>query len=156
MDQKTLEQTVQRLADVEEIKRLKYRYAEICDDDHNPDRVVELFTEDGIWESGEAFGTGRGRKGIHELFSKFAKMMDFTQHNMFNPIIDVDGDKATGTWYLHGTFRLRGGEDRILAGSYLDDYEKVNGKWLYKHLRWNPRVWVPRSVGWVGELVILK
>ena len=45
-----LEDRIKRLEDIEEIKQLKALYCEICDDDHNPDRIVTIFTVDGIWE----------------------------------------------------------------------------------------------------------
>lgn len=68
-------------------------------------------------------------------------------------MISVNGDTATGHWYLFGTFRVRGGKDMILAGEYHDDYVKVGGKWLYKTLRWSARVWVPRAEGWEDKLI---
>ena len=34
-----LEGRIKRLEDIEEIKQLKALYCEICDDDHNPDRI---------------------------------------------------------------------------------------------------------------------
>jgi hypothetical protein len=36
------------LEDIEAIKRLKAEYCDICDDEHNEDRIVSIFTEDGI------------------------------------------------------------------------------------------------------------
>ena len=41
---------LQNLEDIEAIKQLKALYCEICDDDHNPARIVGIFTKDGIWE----------------------------------------------------------------------------------------------------------
>ena len=35
-----------RMEDIEAIKQLKALYCEICDDDHNPDRIVTIFTDD--------------------------------------------------------------------------------------------------------------
>ena len=45
-----LAERIQRLEDLEAIRRLKATYCDICDDDHNPDRIVTIFTDDGIWE----------------------------------------------------------------------------------------------------------
>ena len=44
----TLEQQVQRLTDIEDIKQLKLRYAFFCDDNYNPDGLASCFTEDGL------------------------------------------------------------------------------------------------------------
>ena len=46
----SLEARVQRLEDIEAIRQLKAEYCDICDDSHNPDRIVTIFTEDGVWE----------------------------------------------------------------------------------------------------------
>lgn len=155
MKPKDMEQQLTRLADIEAIKQLKYRYAEICDDYHNPDRVITLFVEDGIWEDPSGvFGIAKGRAEIHKLFEGFAKMIDFSQHNMMNPIITVNGNTATGEWYLLGPYRIRAtGKEFWLAGMYRDDYVKVDGQWKYKHLRFTPRLWVPHAVGWSKELI---
>ncbi len=56
MDVAGLEQRINRLEDLEAIKQLKARYCEICDDDHNPDRITSIFDKDGVWEAGESAG----------------------------------------------------------------------------------------------------
>jgi len=67
MDLAELERRLTRLEDIEAIKQLKARYCEICDDDHNPDRITSVFAEDGIWEGAE-FGTANGHANIRKLF----------------------------------------------------------------------------------------
>ena len=94
-----LEDRIKRLEDIEEIKQLKALYCEICDDDHNPDRIVTIFTADGIWE-GKGIGKANGHQEIRQLFESFKKMMSFSQHMTMNPRIRVNGDRATGTWYF--------------------------------------------------------
>ena len=54
MDMAELERRLTRMEDIEAIKQLKARYCEICDDDHNPNRITTLFVEDGIWERGSS------------------------------------------------------------------------------------------------------
>ena len=101
MGNSTLEERIQRLEDIESIKQLKVRYSHICDDDHNPDKIASLFVEDGIWESPD-FGVAKGHAEIEALFQNFKKMFSFSQHNMMNPLIHVDGDFATGTLVHNG------------------------------------------------------
>ena len=130
-----LEKRITRLEDIEAIKKLKARYAEICDDLHNPDRIASVFAEDAIWES-EDFGVAKGHAQIRELFQKFKDMFTFSQHNMMNPIIEVDGDKATGIWYIMGPWTLtENNDEKWMALRYDDDYVKVDGEWKYQHLR---------------------
>ena len=64
-----LEQRLTRMEDIEAIKQLKAEYCDICDDDHNPDRITTIFAEDGIWE-GAGFGKAQGHAAIRELFKK--------------------------------------------------------------------------------------
>ncbi|MGE0486466.1 MAG: nuclear transport factor 2 family protein [Gammaproteobacteria bacterium] len=130
-----LEQRITRLEDIEAIKQLKARYSHICDDMHNPDTIASVFAADGIWESPD-FGQAQGHAGIRELFKKFQKMFSFSQHNMMNPVITVDGNRATGIWYLMGPWNnAETGENIWMTARYDDDYVKIDGEWKYQHLR---------------------
>ena len=51
MDLEGIEGRLTRLEDIEAIKQLKARYCEICDDDHNPERITSVFAEDGVWKA---------------------------------------------------------------------------------------------------------
>jgi len=81
-------------------------------------------------------------------------LIEFSQHNVMNPIIKVDGDKATGEWYFMGPFRFHDGhEARWIALQYFDDYVKINGEWKYKHLRIKLRLLAPHDGGWGKQLI---
>jgi hypothetical protein len=148
MDMKELEQRLTRLEDIEAIKQLKARYCEICDDDHNPERITSVFAEDGIWE-GKDFGTAKGHPAIRDLFRGFQKLIKFSQHNVMNPIIEVDGNRAKGSWYFTGPFTFHEkNEARWLILRYEDDYVKINGKWVYQHLRVFVRLNASHDKGW--------
>ncbi len=135
MDLAALEKRIMRIEDIEAIKQLKARYCEICDDLHNPDRIASVFAPDAIWESAD-FGKATGHAEIRELFSNFRKMFSFSQHNIMNPIIDVQGDRATASWYIMGPWTYAENDDeKWLALRYDDDYVKLDGEWKYQHLR---------------------
>jgi SnoaL-like domain len=154
MDLEGIDRRLTRLEDIEAIKQLKARYCEICDDDHNPERITSVFAADGVWESAE-FGTGRGHAEIRKLFRGFQELIEFSQHNVMNPIIEVHGDKATGEWYFMGPFKFRANQQaRWLALQYKDEYVKLNGQWKYKHLRVNLRLSVPYDEGWAKQLIV--
>lgn len=145
MDMAALEKRLTRLEDIEAIKQLKARYSHICDDDHNPDTIASVFAEDGIWESPD-FGKATGHKEIQALFSNFRKTFSFSQHNMMNPVIEVDGNRATGIWYIMGPWTYaENKEQKWLALRYDDDYVKVDGEWKYQHLRVVLRMVADRS-----------
>ena len=59
MDMAELEKRMTRIEDIEAVKQLKATYCDICDDDHNPDRITTIFAEDGIWE-GAGVGKAEG------------------------------------------------------------------------------------------------
>lgn len=135
MDITELEKRITRLEDIEAIKQLKARYCDICDDMHNPDRIASVFAEDGIWEGGD-FGKAQGHAAIRDLFSGFSKQISFSQHNIMNPIITVDGDRATGSWYIVGPWDFVENNKKVwMTLRYNDDYVKVDGQWKYQHLR---------------------
>ena len=92
-----LAERIKRLEDIEEIKQLKALYCEICDDDHNPARIVSIFTEDGVWE-GKGIGKASGHDEIRDLFKSFQEMMSFSQHMTMTPRITVNGASASGPW----------------------------------------------------------
>lgn len=135
MNLRELEARIVKLEDIESIKQLKARYCEICDDMHNPDRIASVFAEDAIWESAD-FGKAKGHEAICTLFREFQKMFSFSQHNIMNPIIEVDGDHATGIWYIMGPWTYsKNNDEKWLALRYDDEYVKINGQWKYSHLR---------------------
>ena len=147
----SLEERVQRLEDLEAIKQLKALYCEICDDAHDPDRIVTIFTEDGIWE-GKGIGTANGHAEIRKLFEGFREMMSFTQHMTMNPRIEVNGDEASGTWYFFGPFTFPATKQaKWQAARYHEVYRRVNGEWKIAHLKVaQPSMAVDYHKGW-GE-----
>ena len=135
MDMGELEQRIARLEDLEAIKQLKARYCEICDDDHDPSRITSIFTEDAVWE-GRGIGKAQGHAEIRKLFEGFQKNISFSQHMVMNPIIELNGDHAHGTWYIFGPFTFRqGNQAKWQAARYQEDYVKANGEWKIQYLR---------------------
>ena len=45
-------------------------------------------------------GKAVGLEKIRKFFTNSRKAMPFAVHMVMNPIIEVDGDRAEGTWYL--------------------------------------------------------
>ncbi len=146
-----LEKRITVLEDIEAIKKLKARYCAVCDDNHNPDEIVKLFAENGIWE-GAGIGEHRGHAAIRALFQRFQEQISFSQHKVMNPAIEVSGDTARATWYFMGPFTFRkGNRARWLAARYEDDYVKIGGEWKFQHLRAIGRMSAPYETGWAGK-----
>ncbi len=146
MDIETLAARIQRLEDIEEIKQLKARYCSCCDDHYNPDGIAELFALDGVWD-GADFGVFRGRDEIREFFLKGSDVFPFTIHQVMNPIIEIDGDTARGSWYLLQP-AVQGDKAVWLAARYADEYTRVDGKWLFQKLKTTTLFFAPYAEGW--------
>ena len=143
MSTENLERRITTLEDIEEIKQLKARYCAACDNGYDADRIVTLFTADGIWDGGE-FGKVQGHAAIRTLFEGLDKLISFCQHNVMNPIIKVDGDRAKADWYLWAPYISRRHNDLgWIVGRYEDDYVKIDGEWKFHQLRAIIRLNVP-------------
>jgi hypothetical protein len=102
MDLEALERRIQRLEDLEAIKQLKARYAAYCDANYDADALADLFTEDAIWDGG-LLGYNEGREVIRQFFRGSSQRIAFALHYIVSPLIEIDGDTASGTWYLWQT-----------------------------------------------------
>jgi hypothetical protein len=140
-----LEKTVQRLADIEDIKQLKARYASACDDNYNPDKLAPLFAEDAVWD-GSILGYAESREGIREFFGGASALVPFAVHQVSNPLIEIDGDTATGQWFLWQPMVL-GDQALWLSAVYDDKYVRQDGKWVYQSLKLNIRMLTPFEEG---------
>lgn len=110
------------------IRELKHEYC-YATDDLDVDRIVAAFTEDGglIVPIHDPI---RGHDSLADYFEWFAQQeYEIKAHNVFNPIIDVDGDTATGKMVLHGTVytprRERQGGARPLRQRVRPDRRRV-------------------------------
>ncbi len=139
MSARSSEARLRRLEDIEEIKQLKARYCAACDDAHNPDSLGPLFAPDAVWE---ATGVGRaeGRDAIKALLGGIGRAGTIrnSAHHAINPIIDVDGDLASGHWrliMLYTGYRRDGSlQYRRIIGWYREQYVRIDDHWCFQHL----------------------
>ena len=125
---------VQKLEDLEEIKKLHREYI-ACIDKMETYKVPDMFVEDGtaeIQDSGEL----KGKKAIEELYTRgyLSQRKGRTDgHLCGEPIITVDGDKAKGHWIVYIFFS----EPSVQWTQGVNDceYVKENGKWKFKRLK---------------------
>ena len=151
MDLERLEERITRLEDLEAIKQLKARYCEICDDNHNAERITSIFTEDAIWE-GRGIGKAQGHVEIKALFENFQKTISYSQHMVLNPIIEIHGINATAVWYFFGPFTFfKNNQAKWQAARYKEDYKKTDGEWKISHLCIKgPGMSADYRAGWAG------
>src|SRR5580693_1021868 len=102
-----------------------------------------------------AFGKEKGSGGCHadirKLAKSFAERISFSQHNVFNPRIEVNGNAAHGRWNFLGPYTFRKGNRQIwLAAFYEDDFVKVDGVWKFQYLGALVRMTAPYEEGWAS------
>jgi uncharacterized protein (TIGR02246 family) len=148
---KSIEDRLRLLEDIEEIRKLKARYAAACDDNYNADSIAELFTEDAIWD-GEALGKANGREAIRQFFSRAAEFFPFAIHNVMNPIVEVDGDRATARWSLLQPATMAKENRAVwLAAVYHDEYVRHHGRWMFRRLKVTSHFLTPYEEGWAKK-----
>ncbi len=151
MDLEQLQRRLQVLEDVEAIKKLKARYCAFCDDQYDADGIASLYTEDAVWDGGD-FGKHEGREAIRKFFQGASKIFPFAIHQVMNPIIEVEGDKAKGQWYLFQACTLAEGNQAMwLAARYEEEYVRSGGEWKFKHLKVSPSFFTPYGEGWAKK-----
>lgn len=125
---------VQKLEDLEEIKKLHREYI-ACIDKMETYKVPDMFTEDGIAEIQDS-GELKGKKAIEELYAKgyLSQRKGRTDgHLCGEPIITVDGNKAKGHWTVYIFFSVP--SVQWTQGVNDCEYVKENGKWKFKKLK---------------------
>lgn len=148
MDAQALK-TIRWLADVEQIKQLKHRYCGYCDAGYDADRLAPLFTADAVWDGGP-IGCYDGREAIRTFFRGSSKRVPFALHMVMNPVIDVDGDTATGNWYLWQplVYALPQGEQAWwLSARYDDRYRREADGWKFERVTLSLKVLAPYDKG---------
>jgi len=125
---------LKRLEDIEALQQLKYRYCRAADDNYDGELVASLFTEDGIWDGG-TFGSFQGRAEIAARFNDSKGVFAYVSHQVGNPHIVVDGDRAVCDWYLSLTKINKAGDRSMLfSGTYRDICVRRGGRWYFEEL----------------------
>jgi hypothetical protein len=146
-----LEQQVQDLMDREAIKELRYQYCYRWDTAVDTDEFLDLFTEDAVFDLTEAETVGRayeGHEGVAEFYDdRHGEDREFDAHHVHNPVIDIDGDTATGKWYFEVPTTMDG-EAGWIQGVYDETYERVDGEWKFSEVNVIPNYMVDYHEGW--------
>src|SRR5215469_16009781 len=126
------------LAELEAIRRLKYRYLR-CVDLKLWDEIADVFTEDATADYGTP-SAGRPLKlaGRAEIVAFLRDSLGpgiITLHSAGQPEIEIYGDRASGTWRFEDTVIAT--EYRVVitgAAFYEDRYAReTDGQWRIAH-----------------------
>lgn len=120
------------MGDIDDIKQVKYRYLRALDTKHWDD-FADTLTEDVEGDYGQSMGQKlhfTERDSLVEYMKSSLGAEVITEHRVAHPEIVVDGDEATGIWYL---------QDRVIVASlnfmlfgsafYRDRYRRTADGW---------------------------
>ncbi len=150
-----LENRTTRLEAVEEIKKLRANYCYFSDS-FQTEALIDLFAEDAVFDFPAWLPeklTGKAAIATFFLSSSSAALV-MAKHHVTNPVIEVNGDTATGIWYALAptTFALPEGSAAMwLQGKYDEEYVKINGTWKFKMLKFDLTFLCPYTDGWATK-----
>jgi len=131
----SLQDKIQRLEDIENIRSLLVEYGQLLDK-RELGAYSRLFTDDGIWEGG--MGKAQTPKAIEKLVRDgFARLLprEHDYHLMSSMDIKITGSDSATAW-SRWTYMIRSEDGRpmpLLAGHYEDVLTKVNGVWKFRY-----------------------
>lgn len=148
-----LAQRIAKLEATEEIKKLKSRYAQACDDNYNPETMRTIFSKDAVWDGGTPFGRHEGQDAICEFFAEVSSQITWALHYMLTPEIEVadDAKTAIGTWYIWMPFTTStddGPQAAWVGGIYKDQYRLEAEGWRISNLEVDLQIMSPYEDGW--------
>lgn len=121
--------TTDRRDDIDAIKSLKYRYLR-CVDLRLWDELAETLAP----EVSASYGKRLSYTGRDEVVAGLREQMTddvITEHQAHHPEIEVDGDTATGRWYLQDRVIVPAFDTMIIGSAfYSDTYGRLDGRWV--------------------------
>ena len=120
------------MGDLEDIKRVKYRYLRALDTKHW-DEYADTMTEDVVGDYGSSLGEEHhftDRDSLVEYMRTSMPANIVTEHRVTHPEITVDGDEATGIWYLQDRVIVAEFDFMLIgAAFYHDQYRRTADGW---------------------------
>lgn len=150
----TLEQRIRRTEDIQALVRLKSIYCNTVDrgfdrQKQEGETIEDIFVEDGLWVAGAA-RSGKGWAGIRAAL-KTPEELPFALHLVLNPVIDINGDTATGQWHLLMMMTLPDGAPYWATAIYNDEFVRTPEGWRFKAIRIMPILSAPHATGCGGS-----
>jgi len=139
-----LKKQIEILSSIEEIKKLHREYM-FWVNARQWDEVVNSFTEDASVLL-PRHGLFKGKSEISILYKERVEKSNMGQgrdaHCVLQPVINVDGDKASGHWlmYIFISDPATGNISKLIRGRHDVEYFKTGGQWKIKSLRYT-RPW---------------
>ena len=143
MSSQTPDALLRALADKEEIRDLPRRYAH-CVWQEDADGAIDLFADDGEMNIGAQMI--RGRAALLEAYRSMLAGRGL-QPFVHNHVVEIDGDRASGTCYLD-LRAVMDGKSMIGAGYYNDAYVRTARGWKFASRKLTLKFFAPIQDGW--------
>jgi ketosteroid isomerase-like protein len=106
------------------------------------DAFVDCFVDDAELDV-SVYGTARGEAELREFVAWVDDAVAHSAHLVANPILEIDGDAATATWYYVVILEYPDGEVEFGQGRYYDEFRCVQGEWKLETVRAERAIGVP-------------
>lgn len=116
------------------LRNLMSRYVDAV---HRRDAATwaATWSEDACWN---LLGTDvNGKANIVALWQQMMAGFEFALMLPSSCLFNIDGDRASGHWYLQEITRDREGNGSSIISRYLDTYCRHDGQWLYQSRRYS-------------------
>jgi uncharacterized protein (TIGR02246 family) len=102
---------------------------------YNGEDWIATWSDDATW-----FLMGMevsGKEDIFNLWKGAMSTFDFAIMMLNSGTVTVDGDSASGRWYVTEHINPKEGDTNLTLGVYDDKYIKKDGKWLFSERRYH-------------------
>ena len=157
---KSLNEMIEELLALEKIKILKAQYCNLIDaaiagDVAKYDKLLAHFIDDARVEF-VGISISQGKKAIGEFFKELVhSVFSYASHMVANPVIEVDGHKANGTWRVLCLATTRKSNQAVwIHGNYEETYLKIESDWKWESIKFIPDFYTPYDEGWAKTKMI--
>ena len=120
------------MGDIDEIQQVKYRYLRALDTKRWDD-FADTLTEDIIGDYDASIGESHhftDRDSLVEFMRTSMPANIITEHRVTHPEITVDGDEASGIWYLQDRVIVPDFNFMLIGAAFYDDrYRRTAAGW---------------------------
>lgn len=128
------EKKLHQLLDREEIRTLMSKYCHGIDKKDEA-LFMSIWADDGVYELPR--GQTAGIEGIRQLVQKVWREVPKCHHHITNPLIDVEGDKASARTDVIYYRQTADGALQLLSGMYAFEFARTTDGWKTKYLKFS-------------------
>ena len=117
------------MSDRDEIAELVHRYSDaVCRKDRK--QWAACWCADAAWDLGKGRLTN-GRDDIVEFWQTAVDALHVVVQMVHNGTVTIDGDTASGRWYVSEHMERGNGAKGMLLAWYDDTYRREDGRWRF-------------------------